>query len=101
MLRQTALSAFAATNSGDITHNHGGIEETLNIDKRLIEAVITPRMRAIVVVQYADMPREMGTILKIARRHEPTVVEDAARGVTETNKNRTFSAIDNIGACIL
>jgi dTDP-4-amino-4,6-dideoxygalactose transaminase len=73
-------------------------EDTLNLDERLIEAAITPRTRAIVVVHYAGVSCEMDTILAIARRHGLIVVEDAAQGVTATYKGRTLGAIGDIGA---
>jgi dTDP-4-amino-4,6-dideoxygalactose transaminase len=53
--------------------------DTLNIDENLIEAAITPRTRAIVVVHYAGVACEMDTILAIAQHHGLPVVEDAAQ----------------------
>jgi dTDP-4-amino-4,6-dideoxygalactose transaminase len=73
-------------------------EDTLNIDERLIEAAITPRTRAIVVVHYAGVSCEMDTIIAIARRYGLSVVEDAAQGVTATYKGRVLGALGDIGA---
>ena len=50
--------------------------DTLNIDETAIEALITPRTRAIVVVHYAGVACEMDTILAIGARHRVTVIED-------------------------
>jgi dTDP-4-amino-4,6-dideoxygalactose transaminase len=55
--------------------------DTLNIDERQIEAAITPRTRAIVVVHYAGVACDMDAIDAIARRHGLTVVEDNAHGL--------------------
>jgi dTDP-4-amino-4,6-dideoxygalactose transaminase len=55
--------------------------DTLNIDERLIEAAITPRTRAIVVVHYAGVACEMDAIEAIASRHGLTVIEDNAHGL--------------------
>ena len=55
--------------------------DTLNIDERLIEAAITPRTRAIVVVHYAGVACEMDAIAAIASRHGLTVIEDNAHGL--------------------
>jgi dTDP-4-amino-4,6-dideoxygalactose transaminase len=55
--------------------------DTLNIDERLIEAAITPRTRAIVVVHYAGVGCEMEAIMAIAQRHHVAVVEDNAHGL--------------------
>ncbi len=55
--------------------------DTLNIDERQIEAAITPRTRAIVVVHYAGVACDMDTIMAIASRHGLAVVEDNAHGL--------------------
>lgn len=72
--------------------------DTLNLDENLIEAAITPRTRAIVVVHYAGVACEMDTILALARRHHLAVVEDAAQGVMATYKGRPLGAIGELGA---
>src|SRR5688572_22005019 len=55
--------------------------DTLNLDERLIEAKITGRTRAIVVVHYAGVGCEMDTIMEVARRYSLAVVEDNAHGL--------------------
>jgi dTDP-4-amino-4,6-dideoxygalactose transaminase len=55
--------------------------DTLNIDESRLEALITPRTRAIVVVHYAGVACEMDAILAIADRHGVPVVEDNAHGL--------------------
>ncbi len=52
--------------------------ETLNIDVDKIESVITPRTRGIMPVHLMGKPADMDQIMKIARRHNLYVVEDAA-----------------------
>ncbi len=56
-------------------------QDTLNIDASLIEAVITPRTRAICVVHYGGVAYEMEQILAIARAHNLIVIEDNAHGL--------------------
>jgi dTDP-4-amino-4,6-dideoxygalactose transaminase len=70
--------------------------DTLNMDERLLEPLITPRTRAIVPVHYAGIGCEMDTILEIARRHGIAVVEDNAHGLFARYKGRhlgTFGAL--------
>ncbi len=70
--------------------------DTLNIDESLIEAAITPRTKAIVVVHYAGVGCEMETILAIAARHQLAVVEDNAHGIGATYRGQalgTFGAM--------
>lgn len=73
-------------------------EDTLNIDEGLIEAAITPRTRAIVVVHYAGVACEMDAIMDIAKRHGLKVIEDAAQGVMSTYKGRALGSIGDLGA---
>jgi dTDP-4-amino-4,6-dideoxygalactose transaminase len=55
--------------------------DTLNIDESKIEALITPKTRAIVVVHYAGVGCEMDAIMEIANRHKLPVIEDNAHGL--------------------
>jgi dTDP-4-amino-4,6-dideoxygalactose transaminase len=70
--------------------------DTLNLDETLIEALITPRTRAIVVVHYAGVGCEMDAIMAMAARHGIAVVEDNAHGLFGLYKGRalgTFGAM--------
>jgi len=51
---------------------------TFNMDPALIEAAITPKTRAILVVHQIGMPADLTAIVAIARKHDLKVVEDAA-----------------------
>lgn len=72
--------------------------DTLNIDERLIEKAITRKTKAIVPVHYAGVGCEMDAVLKIARRYELLVIEDAAHGVKATYKGRELGTIGDLGA---
>lgn len=54
---------------------------TYNMDPSLIESVVSNRTRAIVCVHQMGMPCDLEAILKVARRHDVKVVEDAACAV--------------------
>ena len=69
----------------------------MNIDERKIEAAITERTRAVVVVHYAGVSCEMDTITDIARRHNLKVIEDAAQGVMSTYKGKFLGTIGDFG----
>ncbi len=71
--------------------------DTLNIDEKLIEAAITPRTRAIMVVHYAGVACEMDTILAIARARGLMVCEDAAQGMLAYYKGRALGTIGDLG----
>ncbi|GAA4229498.1 dTDP-4-amino-4,6-dideoxygalactose transaminase [Streptosporangium album] len=55
--------------------------DTLNLDERLLEAAITDRTRAVVVVHYAGVACEMEAIGKLCERYELALVEDNAHGL--------------------
>lgn len=55
--------------------------DTLNLDDRQLEPLITPRTRAIVPVHYAGVGCEMKAILEIAGKYDVAVVEDNAHGL--------------------
>lgn len=55
--------------------------DTLNIDETKLEALITPKTRAIVIVHYAGVACEMDTIMAIANRHNIPVIEDNAHAL--------------------
>ncbi|MEP7133970.1 MAG: dTDP-4-amino-4,6-dideoxygalactose transaminase [Chloroflexota bacterium] len=62
--------------------------DTLNMDESRLEALITPKTRAIVVVHYAGVACEMDTIMEIANRHNIPVIEDNAHGLFGKYKGR-------------
>ncbi len=55
--------------------------DTLNLNETMLEAAITPRTKAILVVHYGGVGCEMDTIMEIANRHGIPVVEDNAHGL--------------------
>ena len=72
--------------------------DTGNIDENLIEAAITPRTKAIVVVHYAGVSCEMDRILEIANHHTLPVIEDAAQGIMSFYKGKPLGSIGTLGA---
>jgi dTDP-4-amino-4,6-dideoxygalactose transaminase len=62
--------------------------DTLNLDELKLEALITPRTKAIVPVHYAGVACEMDAIIAIAAKHGVPVVEDNAHGLFGKYKGR-------------
>jgi dTDP-4-amino-4,6-dideoxygalactose transaminase len=73
-------------------------EDTLNIDPAAIEAVVTPRTKAILPVHFAGLACEMGSILEIAKRHRLRVIEDAAHALPATYGGRLIGALESDAA---
>jgi dTDP-4-amino-4,6-dideoxygalactose transaminase len=70
--------------------------DTLNMDERQLEGLISERTRAIVPVHYAGVACAMDTIMEVADRHGVPVVEDNAHALFGTFKGRylgTFGAL--------
>jgi dTDP-4-amino-4,6-dideoxygalactose transaminase len=55
--------------------------DTMNLDEKQLEPLITSRTKAIVLVHYAGVACEMDTICAIAARHGIAVVEDNAHAL--------------------
>jgi len=70
--------------------------DTLNMDETKLEALITPRTKAIVPVHYAGVGCEMDAILKIAKRHGIAVVEDNAHGLFGKYKGRWLGTFGSL-----
>jgi perosamine synthetase len=62
---------------------------TGNIDPRHIEAAITPRTKAILVVHVFGQPADMDAIMDIAQRHHLLVIEDTCEAIGAQYKGRT------------
>ncbi len=66
--------------------------DTLNLDENLLEAAITPRTRAILVVHYGGVGCEMDKIMAIANRRGIPVVEDNAHGLFSRYKGKNLGS---------
>lgn len=69
-----------------------------NIDPSKIEALITPKTRAIVPVHYAGIACDMDSIMDIAARHNLIVIEDAAQAIDSHYKGRPLGSIGHLAA---
>ncbi|MGV8056760.1 MAG: aminotransferase class I/II-fold pyridoxal phosphate-dependent enzyme [Smithellaceae bacterium] len=69
---------------------------TLNINSELIEEAITPRTKAIIPVHFAGAPVDMDKINQLARKHNLTVIEDAAHAVGTYYKGVHAGGFGNI-----
>ena len=70
-----------------------------NIDADQIEALITEKTKAIVVVHYAGVACDMDKIMSIANKHKIIVIEDAAQAIDSyyISKDGTKKALGSIG----
>jgi dTDP-4-amino-4,6-dideoxygalactose transaminase len=71
--------------------------DTLNLDERQVEALITKRTKAIVALHYAGVSCEMDALLDIGRRHGVPVVEDNAHGLFGRYRGRWMGTLGVLG----
>ncbi len=70
--------------------------DTLNLDERKLESLVTPRTKAIVPVHYAGVGCEMDSILAIAATRGIAVVEDNAHGLYGTYRGRQLGTLGGL-----
>ena len=70
---------------------------TYNLDPASVEARITPRTKAIIVVHLAGYPCDMDSIMEIARKHGIKVIEDCAQAYMTRYKGRLAGTIGDYG----
>jgi dTDP-4-amino-4,6-dideoxygalactose transaminase len=83
---------------------YGGVPVFADIDEDIfclnpksIEARITPRTKAIVVVHIFGHPADMDPILEIARKHNLIVIEDCAQAPGAKYKGRDVGTLGHMG----
>ncbi len=72
--------------------------QTLNIDPKKIEEVITPKTRAIMPVHLMGKPAAMDEILAIAKKHDFHVIEDAAEAHGAQYKGKKIGSFGDMAA---
>ncbi len=73
------------------------IDETLTIDPSDIEKKITPRTRAIIPVHMRGLPCNMDSIMKIAKKHRLSVIEDTAQAAGGTFRGKKLGTFGDTG----
>lgn len=69
--------------------------DTLNVDPAAVEAAVTDRTRAVMVVHYGGHPADLDAIEAIAARHGLAVVEDAAHALPARYRERVIGSSSN------
>ena len=70
--------------------------DTMNLDEKKLEALITPRTKAVVLVHYAGVGCEMDSISDISRRHGIKIIEDNAHGLFGKYRGRWLGTFGDL-----
>lgn len=71
--------------------------DTQNINEQLIEQAISDKTVAIVPVHYAGVSCEMHSMVKLARKYNLLIIEDAAHGLYANYDDQALGTIGDIG----
>jgi perosamine synthetase len=66
---------------------------TLNLDPLKAAERITPHTRAILPVDYAGHPADLDAMLRLALKHDLTVIEDASHALGSTSRSRRVGGL--------
>ncbi len=72
--------------------------ETFNLDPRSVEAVLTPRTKALIPVHFAGQPADMRSLMDIAKKHNLVVIEDAAHAHGASTRNRPAGSLGHVAS---
>ncbi len=68
-----------------------------NIDVSKLEGLITNKTKAIIPVHYAGMACDMDEIMRIAKKHNLFVIEDAAQAIDSFYKDKPLGSLGHFG----
>ncbi|SDR87231.1 DegT/DnrJ/EryC1/StrS family aminotransferase [Winogradskyella sediminis] len=73
------------------------IDDTLTLDPRAVEAAITPKTKAVMVVQMCGSMANMDALQTICNTHNLLFIEDACQAIGGTYKGKPLGSIADIG----
>ncbi|ESU25965.1 TDP-4-oxo-6-deoxy-D-glucose transaminase [Flavobacterium limnosediminis JC2902] len=69
-----------------------------NLDVSKLETLITPKTKAIVVVHYAGVAVDMDEVMRLSRKYNLVVIEDAAQAIDSYYKGKPLGSIGHLAA---
>ena len=72
-------------------------EDIFCLDPKSIEANITARTKAILIVHICGHPTDMDAVMEIAKKHNLKVIEDCAQSPMSTYKGKYVGTIGDVG----
>ena len=99
----TTSRTFLASASSIVTSGAAPVFADVDLNSQAItaesiQAVLTPKTKAVIVVHLAGMPAEMDAIMALSHQHGFYVIEDCAQAHGAKYKGRSVGTIGHIGA---
>src|SRR5262245_22686692 len=102
---EVIVPAYSWSSSATCILHHNAIPvfvdidfDTMNIDPARIEAALTPRTKAIVVVHLHGLAVEMAPVVALAERYGLKVIEDACQSHGATYQGKKVGTLGHCGA---
>lgn len=73
------------------------IDDTLALDPKAVEAAITPKTKAVMVVQMCGSMGDMDALQQICKTHNLLLVEDACQAIGGTYNGKPLGSIADLG----
>lgn len=96
--RTFLASASSIVNAGAVPVFADVDADSQNITAASIQAVLTPKTRAIICVHLAGWPCDMDPIMQLAHQHDLFVIEDCAQAHGALYKGKPVGTIGHVGA---
>ena len=96
--RTFLASASSIVNAGAVPVFADVDADSQNITAESIQAVLSPRTRAIMCVHLAGWPCDMDPIMELAAQHDLWVIEDCAQAHGALYRGRPVGSIGHVGA---
>jgi dTDP-4-amino-4,6-dideoxygalactose transaminase len=72
--------------------------DTFNLAPKAVKAALTPRTRALIPVHFAGQPADMHALMRMARKHNLFVIEDAAHAHGASYEHRSAGALGHLAS---
>ena len=73
------------------------IDDTLTLDPKAVEAAITPKTKAVMVVQMCGSMGDMDALQSVCNKHKVLLVEEACQAIGGTYKGKSLGSIGDLG----
>ncbi len=73
------------------------IDDTLGLDPEAVQSAITPKTKAVMVVQMCGSMAKMDALQKICKANNLLLIEDACQAIGGTYKNKPLGSIGDLG----